>query len=190
VRIENVDTPADPHLHERGREQSRRLAEWLAVEPVPLGGVWSSPLRRAVETAEPVASALGVAIQIEQDLAEWDRFATEYIPIEELKATKDERWEALITGQAMADHVDPDTFRADVVACVEGLVTANPSRRIAVICHGGVINAYLSWVLGLDVGNFFLPHYSSISRVAASRSGPRSIVSINESGHLRGLPGF
>jgi probable phosphoglycerate mutase len=45
-------------------------------------------------------------------------------------------------------------------------------------------------VLGLDVGNFFLPNYTSISRVAAARSGLRSIVSINESSHLRGLPGF
>jgi 2,3-bisphosphoglycerate-dependent phosphoglycerate mutase len=190
VRIENIDTPADPPLHGRGRKQSRRLADWLASEPVPIDAIWASPLRRAVETAEPVATQIGVTIQIEQHLAEWDRHATEYIPIEELRAAKDERWEALVTGQAMADHVDPDTFRADVVACVEDIVRANAGRRVAVICHGGVINAYLSSVLGLDVGNFFLPNYTSISRVAAARTGVRSIVSINESSHLRGLPGF
>jgi probable phosphoglycerate mutase len=190
VRIENLDAPADPHLHERGREQSERLATWLAAESVPVEGVLASPLRRAIETAAPVVAHLGLSMQIEDHLAEWDRHATEYIPIEELRASKDERWDALVSGQAMADHVDPDEFRDQVVSCIEGIVTANPGRRIAVVCHGGVVNAYLSWVLGLDGGNFFLPHYTSISRVAAARTGVRSIASINETGHLRGLPGF
>jgi hypothetical protein len=61
-------------------------------------------------------------------------------------------------------------------------------HRIAIVCHGGVINAYLTYILGLSnyQQGFFYPNYTSIHRVAAARSGERSIVTINETSHLRG----
>jgi len=50
-----------------------------------------------------------------------------------------------------------------------------------------VVNAYLANVLGLPVSpGFFFPNYTSIHRVAASRGGHRSIVTVNETAHLRG----
>ena len=55
------------------------------------------------------------------------------------------------------------------------------------MCHGGVINSYLAHVLGLGgQPSFFYPNYTSIHRVAAAASGERSIVTINETAHLRG----
>jgi probable phosphoglycerate mutase len=78
-----------------------------------------------------------------------------------------------------------------VVGAVERLVEAHSGQRIAIVCHGGVINGYLSEVLGLGVNQgFFYPNYTSIHRVAAARSGERSIVTVNETSHLRltGLP--
>jgi probable phosphoglycerate mutase len=56
-----------------------------------------------------------------------------------------------------------------------------------VICHGGVVNAYAGHVLGIDDPLFFLPAYTSISRILASGSGPRSIKSLNETAHVREL---
>jgi probable phosphoglycerate mutase len=42
-------------------------------------------------------------------------------------------------------------------------------------------------VLDLPVGKgFFYPNYTSIHRIAASRGGHRSIVTVNETAHLRG----
>jgi probable phosphoglycerate mutase len=190
IRVENAEGPADPPLHHRGVEQAQRLASWLAGEPEPIAALWSSPLQRARQTAEPVAGATGLTLRLNEGLAEWDRLSGEYIPVEQLKAANDERWLALVSGEAMEAHVDPDTWRDSVVETFEEIVTANAGRLVAVICHGGVINAYLSWVLGLSTQNFFLPRYASISRVAAARTGQRSIVSINEIGHLRGLPAF
>ena len=190
IRVENVDAPADPPLHERGVEQAERLAAWLKNEPVPIAEIWSSPMRRARQTADTCAAATGVDVHVGQLLAEWDQESPSYVPIEELRASKDERWHALVSGEAMRSHVDPVTFREGVVAAIEEIVSANPGRRVAVVCHGGVINMYLTSVLGLDAQHFFLPHYTSISRVAAARSGERSVASLNETGHLRGLAGF
>ena len=71
---------------------------------------------------------------------------------------------------------------------VQKLIDIHSGHRIAIVCHGGVINAYLTHTLGLTnfIQGFFYPNYTSIHRVAAARSGERSIVTINETSHLRG----
>jgi probable phosphoglycerate mutase len=81
--------------------------------------------------------------------------------------------------------IDPKVFQAGIVAAVERVIAANPGGTVGVVCHGGVINAYLAAVLGIDKLLFFEPGYTSVSRVAASRAGHRSVVSLNELAHLR-----
>ena len=75
-----------------------------------------------------------------------------------------------------------------VVAAVERIITSHSGENVAVVCHGGVINTYVAHVLGLDADppGFFYPNYTSIHRVAASRSGVRSLVTLNETSFLRG----
>jgi 2,3-bisphosphoglycerate-dependent phosphoglycerate mutase len=184
VRREMVDGPADPELSEAGVAQSHHLAAYLADEH--LDAICSSPLRRALETAEPVAGSRGLPVQVIDGIAEWDRHATEYVPVEELKATDDPRWRALLQGEWDADE-SRDEFRERVVGTIEEVIGAHRGHRVAVVCHGGVINTYLSHVLGIDdaVG-FFYPNYTSIHRVAAASSGERSVVTLNETSHLRG----
>jgi probable phosphoglycerate mutase len=144
-----------------------------------------------VQTAEPLARLQDAEVCTVDDVAEWDRHSNEYVPVEELKAADDPRWQAMLRGEWMVHEESPELFRQRVVDAIEGLVDAHSGDRIAVVCHGGVINGYLAHVLGLGVGqSFFYPNYTSIHRVAAARSGERSIVTINETSHLRltGLP--
>jgi len=188
VRIEQSDGPADPPLAEPGWEQARRLGRWLAEEH--LDELWCSPLQRARQTAGPLAAATGVLARVEEGVAEYDRDSSSYVPLEELRAAKDERWRSIITGGYFGPDVDGGEFTSRVVHSIERLIAANAGRRVAVVCHGGVINVYLAHILGLADPIFFEPRYASISRVKASGSGPRTIVSLNEFAHLRGLPGF
>ena len=186
VRIVDADGPADPPLRERGQEQAELLGQWLASEP--LDSIWASPLRRARETAAAVATHHGLQVLIDDELAEFDKEATSYIPYEELKATKDERFLAMAEGKLEDYDIDPAVFQAGVVAAIDRVIGANPGRTVGVVCHGGVINAYMAHVLGIDRLLFFEPGYTSISRVAAARSGERSVVSLNEVAHLRHAP--
>jgi probable phosphoglycerate mutase len=172
-----VEGPADPELSEAGRVQAHALAEWLADEQID--AIWSSPMRRALGTAAPLAARLGLDVTVDEGLAEYDRHAGSYIPIEELKAENDPRW------YEMPER--PEQFVGDVVAAMESIVTVHPGQRVAVVCHGGVINAYAGHVLGIDAPLFFLPAYTSISRILASGVGLRSIKSLNESSHVRHL---
>jgi probable phosphoglycerate mutase len=189
VRRELDSGTADPELSEAGHAQARHLAEYLSSEV--LHAVYASPLRRAQQTAQPLAESQGVPIAIVDDVAEWDRHSNEYVPIEELKAANDPRWQAMLRGEWTVHEESPDQFRARVVGAIERLVDEHGGERIAIVCHGGVINGYLSHILGLsNPQGFFYPNYTSIHRVAAARSGERSIVTVNETSHLRrtGLP--
>ena len=185
VRRELVIGAADPELSTAGRAQAGHLADYLASER--LDGVYSSPLRRAVETGAPVAARHGLEPVIVDDVAEWDRMSPEYVPVEELKAADDPRWRALVAGVWTSDESQAQ-FRGRVVGAIERLVDAHAGGRIVVVCHGGVINTYLAAVLGLDPmrPGFFYPNYTSIHRVMAAGTGERSILTINETSHLRG----
>lgn len=177
VELEEGAGPADPPLSPEGRTQSEALAGWLAAERVD--AIWCSPMRRARETAEPLCSRLGHDMTIAEGLAEFDRDAASYIPIEELKASGDPRWTEV--------PEQPEHFAAVVVETIETIVAEHPGGRVAVVCHGGVINVYAGHVLGIDDPLFFLPNYTSISRVLAAGTGERSIASLNEAAHLRNL---
>jgi broad specificity phosphatase PhoE len=174
---------ADPSLSEEGREQAERLAGWLAQEQVD--ALYSSPMRRAAETAAPLATQLGLAPTLEPDLVEVDHQSNRYVPLEELKATDYPRWRALVSEGGLYAGVDVAAFRATVVAAIERIIAAERSRRVVVTCHGGVINAYASHLLGIEDLFVFEPAYTGISRFRAASSGERSIVSLNEAAHLR-----
>lgn len=185
VRRELNEGVADPELAPEGHEQARHLGVYLASEH--LDAVYASSLQRAQQTAVPVAEGRELDIQIEPDVAEYDKDSPEYVPVEELKAANDPRWKAMLDGdfEGSEGHTE---FAARCIRGIERIIDAHRGHRVAVVCHGGVINAYLSHLLEVDNGQrgFFYPNYTSIHRIAAASSGERSVVTINETSHLRG----
>ena len=182
VRVEKRDgTPADPPLSQEGVRQAERLARWLGAERID--ALYASPLRRARETAGALAAALGLAPRIEPGVAEFDPLAASYVPLEELKAESRELWLELVRGGLTAG-IDVGLFRRTVVAALERIVAAHPRERVAVVCHGGVVNAFAAEILGLESTLFFQPAYTSVSRFLAAASGERSLLSLNETAHL------
>jgi 2,3-bisphosphoglycerate-dependent phosphoglycerate mutase len=184
VRRELEVGAADPELSDEGRQQAALLADYLGAER--LDAIYASPLRRARQTAQPVADVAGLEVTLEDEVAEWDRHSNEYVPIEELKANDDPRWQALVRGEWTSHDESPEQFAARTVGALERIIAEHRGERIAVVCHGGVINGYLAHVLGLGEHSFFYPNYTSIHRVAAAGTGERSIVTVNETPHLRG----
>ena len=184
VRIELETGIADPELSLEGHEQSEKMAAYLASENID--AVYASPLRRARETAQPLIEKLGIQYEICEGVAEFDRNSNEYVPIEELRATNDPRWQKMMKGEWDETADSPEVFRDRVISSINELIERHPGQKVAVVCHGGVVNQYLAHVLGIETQmGFFYPQYTSIHRVAASRSGAKSIVSINEASHLR-----
>jgi probable phosphoglycerate mutase len=187
LRVENPDgEPADPPLSSEGRQQALLLSEWLVSERID--AVYASPLRRARETAEPLADAQGRPIEIEPGVVELDHLASSYVPLEEIKAADPAAWQALVTGGLYAE-VDLPAFRRNVAESLERIIADHRGGRVAVVCHGGVINSWAGHVLRVQEPFFFFdPGYTSVHRFLAASSGERSVVSLNETAHLRGRP--
>jgi len=183
VRVERDDgAPADPPLSDEGRGQAGRMARWLAGYPID--ALIASPLRRAIETAQPLADAKGLAVGLERGVRELDAESDHYIPLEELREQDYDAWREAMAGGLYAG-VDVERFRAEVVDAFERIIAAHPGRSVAVVCHGGVINAWASHVLGIEELLFFNPYYTSINRFFAASSGERSVASLGETPHLR-----
>ena len=183
VRKENTDGPADPELSTDGHAQAALFAAYMMSENID--AIYSSPLRRAVQTAEPLSAAIGINPILVPGIAEWDQHSNEYIPVEELKAANDPRWLEMAKGGFSSDEI-PEDFHNRVLESIEDIINKHRGDTVVVTCHGGVINDYLSHILGIANSQFFYPNYTSIHRIAASSSGHRSVLSVNETSHLRG----
>ena len=136
---------SDPDLSEEGIEQAKRLPDALARFPITR--LVSSPQRRAVQTAQPVADALGLPIDIDDRLAEYDRDLEHYIPIEQIAAEYPEELARLASGH-LPSSVDEAAFLARDQRGIRDIVAAGDHEdTVAVFSHGGVINGLLHSIL-------------------------------------------
>jgi broad specificity phosphatase PhoE len=133
---------SDPPLSALGRDQAQRLAE--RVRKAKPAAVYSSPYRRALETAK----ALGDDVRVDERLIEMK----------------------LVVGEdGSLDLQEPPAGVADRMrAVVDELVERHPGELVVVISHGAAIIACLTDVLHLEPGRLrLLPYYTSISVVRA-----------------------
>jgi len=187
LHVEKEDgSPADPELSEEGILQSKKLARWMVYEK--LDDIYCSPMMRAKMTAKPLADLKKMEIHIEDGVAEIDERSAAYIPMEALKEKEPEKWKELVeTGaESFFNRIQNlDSFRKKVVKSIQQIIAKNKGKKVAVVCHGGVINIWAAHILGLEKNLFFNPGYTSINRFMASSLGVHSILSLNETGHLR-----
>ena len=174
----------DPPLHDEGAAQATALAHRLGEKRID--AVYSSDLRRAVSTAEPLATARGLSVtQLsslrEVFLGEWERgefrrraFARDP---EFLRFAEAGRWD-LVPGSE-----GDDAFRARVSGAIGGIAADHFGQTVAIVCHGGVINAYLAEVLEIH-RSFVCPiENTSVTLVRCSDHG-RVLVAVNDCHHL------
>ncbi len=178
-RIENSAGPADPPLTALGIRQAQAMADWLGTESID--SLYVSPMVRAGQTCAPLETALGMQATVVDDVREFDSEERSYIPIEDQKADR-AQWHEFLKQEG---EVDRSEFQNSVVGALEQIIEDNQGNTVAVVCHGGVINAWASRVLNHKRILFFEPDYTSINRFMAASSGERSIVSLNETAHLR-----
>lgn len=74
-------------------------------------------------------------------------------------------------------------FRKRSINAIEAVIARNAGERIAIVCHGGVINAYIGHIIGTPYDMFFRPAHASVSIVAVGQ-GRRVIRLLNDTHHL------
>ncbi|WP_197379099.1 histidine phosphatase family protein [Mycolicibacterium mengxianglii] len=173
---------SDPDLSAEGIEQARRLPE--AVRRYPLARLVSSPQRRAVQTAQPLADTTGLPVEIDERLAEYDREMAAYVPVELLRSERPEDWARMADGH-LPGGVDELAFRDRISAALADIVAAaDHEDTVAVFSHGGVINVLLHEILGTRRLLSFPIDYVSVTRLLYSRSGRATVVTVNSTEHV------
>ena len=175
-------TPHDPPLRDDGWRQARAVARLLAGEGVTR--IVSSPLRRAHQTAQPLAERVGLPIEVVDGWAEADRHTERYRSTETLRAQGSAEWQRFLADPVRYVGGDPQRFRSDVLSALSAVLQGGArDHRVVVFTHGLPINTVLSYVLGLESIVHFHPGYGSITRLRALAANKIGVVSINESGH-------
>ena len=178
-------THADPGLTAEGHVQAARLVGALSGER--LDGLYTSTMRRAADTAAPLAADRGVAPVARAGLREYDAERSEYVPIAQMAGADPVAWERMRAGYLPA-HVDAAAFADRVHRGLEEIVAAHPGRATAVVvAHAGVVNAYLARILGTDRTLPFPLDYAGVTRVVCARDGLRKARTVNEVSHVADL---
>lgn len=173
---------SDPELTDAGREQARRLPDALAR--FPISRLVSSPQRRALQTAGPVADARQLAVDIEERLAEYDRGLSHYVPLEEVRAERPEDWARMAAGH-LPESVNTEVFASRVHGAITDIVTAaDHDETVAVFSHGGVINVILHEILGTQRLLSFPIDYASVTLLRYSRAGRATVGAVNGVEHV------
>ncbi len=176
--------PADPGLSQTGRMQAEAIADFLESEN--LDHVISSSMKRAYQTADPLAQRLGFEVIQRDDLRESDHNSSAYVPVEEMTLDSP-AVQAYINDPLAMFEGDYEGFRKRVHEAFDQIVKDFPSQKVAVVCHGMVIAVYLQILWGLENPLSIRSDYTGVTRVEASGSGLRTVRSINETGHVRHL---
>lgn len=142
---------ADLPLDDTGLSQARSIAARLGNEEIAV--IYSSPLRRALQTAQPLADALHLSIQIHDGLNDIDFGALEGMTVQDAQQAFPEVMETWLTRPGHAKFPKGDSFkklRARIEAMLEGLSTKHAGQTVALVSHKVVCGALLCVVLGLD----------------------------------------
>lgn len=184
----------DPPLHEVGAQQVLQLAERLDGKQV--AAVYSSDLARAVQTATPLAEPRGLEVVQRTDLREvhlgdWEggefrRRASVGDP-EWLAFAEAGRW-SLVPGAETDEEL-----RARGLGAVSEIAEAHAGASVAVVCHGGLINAVLAELLDVERSTFTIIENTSITSLRFRPDGRALVLTMNDTHHLydpvMGLPG-
>ncbi len=175
------------HLNEEGQAQAVALAKRL--RDVPLAAIYSSPLERTMETAQPIAEAHGLEVEIREGLGE-TRFG-EWTG-RELKELKDEElWPVVQVYPGGARFPGGESLRevqARVVAELDAIRDLHPERTVAAVFHSDPIKLAAAYYLGLPLDLFQRLAISpaSVTVFSFTKFGPR-LICLN---HTDTLPSF
>lgn len=177
------------HLNEEGQQQAAALGERLAT--AKLQAVYSSPLERAVETAQAVlAHYPEMELQISEGVGEvqFGKWTGERLR----KLRRKRLWNAVQHTPSRARFPEGETIREmqyRAVSALEDIAQQHPGGRIAVFSHSDVIKAIIAHYAGihLDLFQRLMISPASISIIALHRQGS-AIVRMNDTYHIEHRP--
>jgi probable phosphoglycerate mutase len=167
------------HLNDDGRTEATRLSTTLATAGIQR--IFSSPLERAVQTAEPTANRLNLQIEIAPEILEINFGDWTGKPIRDLE--RDPGWKNFNLYRSGTRIPNGETMleaQTRMVAFLEQLHRENPNQTVALFTHGDPIKLVFAYFLGIPLDLFTRIEISpgSYSILRLETLGPQ-ILAIN-----------
>jgi probable phosphoglycerate mutase len=185
---EKVRSAGDPGLTRVGHRQAETIATWFARTRSDIEAVIVSPLRRARETAVPIAAALGLALTTDARLRErmnWDdenSLSLDAFLAEWQLATDDRRYQPAVGDSSV------DAAARFIAALVD--LEGGDAEVVVLVTHGGVTVDALRTIAGDDTVRAANPDLipngvpsCALTRLLVS-SGAISVIDYPSTGHL------
>jgi 2,3-bisphosphoglycerate-dependent phosphoglycerate mutase len=185
-----TDTPLTPLGHEQAARVAARLRGELGGAPVSL---YSSDLKRAMQTAEHIGEALGIAPVADARLREHNNGDAADLTVDEARARFGEAWGRPAALDARS-FPRAETWRQFFDRTAPFVDELNSSDAIPIaVTHGGtIINIVARW-LGLPVSALktagFAAHPASLFVLQFDAHGRRIAERMNDVAHLTGMEG-
>jgi len=161
------------HLNEHGRHQAAELARALA--DIPLKAIYSSPLERAVETAEPIASGRKLEIQLRPELADSDIGKWQGRSLKSLRRLK--KWKVVQQAPSRFAFPEGESFlqtQTRIASCLDEIAASHkPKDIVAVVFHADPIKLAVAHYLGMPLDHF--------QRLGCD-TGSVTVLHVNETG--------
>ncbi len=185
-RDNRVQGHSDIGLNERGKEQARCLAEHLKDESII--AIYSSPLRRAWETALAIAEFHQLPVQVEPDLAELDVGEMDGLTFEQMRSQYGDilrEWMRDAGPVKMPNGESLEELQGRAWAAVQRILHKHPEGTVIVVSHNFAINTIICQAIGLALCDFRKLGLSvaSTSMLDLTERGAR-LVLLNDTCHL------
>jgi len=142
------------HLNEKGIQQAQVLAEKLSGAPIK--AIYSSPLERAIETAEPLARALGLEILLRPGLVETDIGDWQGHTLKSVRRLK--IWRTVQNAPSLMRFPGGESFADSQYRITREILEIctqhQPDELIACFSHADPIKLAVAYFLGLPLDNF------------------------------------
>jgi broad specificity phosphatase PhoE len=143
------------HLNEKGQKQAEALGE--ALRDVPIKAIYSSPLERALETAEPIAKARNLPILQEPDLRDSDVGRWQGKSLKVLRLTN--AWKIVQNAPSRFQFPEGESFielQTRIANTLENIIRKHnkPRHIVAAVFHSDPIKLAVSHFLGLPLDHF------------------------------------
>ena len=183
---------SDEPLDAQGRAQAAALADWL--RPVAFDAIYSSPLRRALDTAQAVADPHTLPVQLDDRLRERNVGDWAGLTLDQARATAPERFAGDWRQAGAPGGEAQSALTARVAAALDDILAAHPAGTVAVVSHGGALSAALAHTLGIPAGRpvSFSFHNTAVARLTVKPDGAGApivrLISLGDDRHLDGAP--
>ena len=187
-RVEHFRGYADVPLNETGLAQAKAMARRVAAEWRPVA-IYSSPLTRAVKTAEAVAWHFDLRVEVNSGLIDIDYGEWQGLTPDEVR----ERWPKIVDAWYNAPHTAQipngetlDDLRVRAMSTVNEMAKRHKGQTIVLVGHTVINRIILLAVLGLGNDRFWrLRQDTCAINVFEVEGGVFTLVSLNDKYHLR-----